>query len=298
VCYKVGHTTSICWYRFDESHTLDDHIAVAATSSNDPNWYLNSGATHHITGKLQKLMMHERYQGNDQIRAANEEGMDINHIGQSVIPTSTRLLHLNQVLHVPNAHNQLVSIHHFTLDNHTFIKLHPFFFLVKDQATKRVLLHGQCRGGLFPLSPLSTSVQKHILSAVKSLSQRWHLRLGHPSCDIALRVIKSHSLACSSFKSSESVCDACLRAKAHQLPYPRSSRVSTAPLELVFSDVWGPTIDSFGRKQYYVSFIDDFSRFTWIYLLRHKSEVSKFFKEFQSLVECVFNRKIIAMQTG
>jgi hypothetical protein len=42
-------------------------------------------------------------------------------------------------------------------------------------------------------------------------------------------------------------------------------------LELVFSDVWGLAIDSFSRKKYYVSFIDDYSKFTWIYLLRHKS---------------------------
>jgi hypothetical protein len=50
-------------------------------------------------------------------------------------------------------------------------------------------------------------------------------------------------------------------------------------------------------KKYYVSFIDDYSKFTWIYLLRHKSEVFQFFKEFQSLVERLLNRKIIAMQT-
>jgi hypothetical protein len=58
-----------------------------------------------------------------------------------------------------------------------------------------------------------------------------------------------------------------------------------------------PAIDSFGYKKYYVGFIDDSSRFTWIYLIHHKSEVFKFFKEFQCLVERMFNRKIIPMQT-
>jgi hypothetical protein len=104
-------------------------------------------------------------------------------------------------------------------------------------------------------------------------------------------------LSCSGFASSKSVCDACLRAKAHQLPYPQSFSQSTAPLELIFSDVWGPAIDSFGNKKFYVSFIDDFSKFTWIYLLHRKSEVFQFFKEFQSLVERMFNRKILAVQT-
>jgi hypothetical protein len=102
--------------------------------------------------------MHQQYNGNEQIRAANGAGMDIAHVGQSVIPTPTRPLHLNQVLHVPNAHKQLVSIHRFTLDNNTFIELHLYSFLIKDQVTKRFLLHGPCRGGIYPLHSISPTV--------------------------------------------------------------------------------------------------------------------------------------------
>jgi hypothetical protein len=53
------------------------------------------------------------------------------------------------------------------------------------------------------------------------------------------------------------VCDACQQAKSHQLPYPKSSSVSKFPLDLVFSDVWGPAPDFAGRNKYYVSFIDE-----------------------------------------
>jgi hypothetical protein len=73
--------------------------------------------------------------------------------------------------------------------------------------------------------------------------------------------------------------------------------VSKFPLELVFSDVWGPAIESVGRRKYYVSFIDDFSKFVWIYTLKHKTEVFERFHEFQSIVERLFDRKILAMQT-
>jgi hypothetical protein len=68
-------------------------------------------------------------------------------------------------------------------------------------------------------------------------------------------------------------------------------------LELVFSDVWGPAPTSVGKYNYYVSFIDDFSKFTWIYLIRHKSEVFQRFHEFQNLVERMFDTKIKTMQT-
>jgi transposase InsO family protein len=50
-------------------------------------------------------------------------------------------------------------------------------------------------------------------------------------------------------------------------------------------------------KKYYVSFIDDYNKFTWIYLLRPKLEVSKYFLEFQSLVERMLGRKIISLQS-
>jgi hypothetical protein len=68
-------------------------------------------------------------------------------------------------------------------------------------------------------------------------------------------------------------------------------------MDLVFSDVWGPAPSSIGRYSYYVSFIDDHSKFTWLYLLRHKSEVFSIFHEFQNLIERQFGRKIQAIQT-
>jgi histone deacetylase 1/2 len=68
-------------------------------------------------------------------------------------------------------------------------------------------------------------------------------------------------------------------------------------MDLVFLDVWGPAPSSIGRYSYYVSFIDDHSKFTWLYLLRHKSEVFSIFHEFQNLIERQFGRKIQAIQT-
>jgi histone deacetylase 1/2 len=59
----------------------------------------------------------------------------------------------------------------------------------------------------------------------------------------------------------------------------------------------GPTPTSVGRHDYYVSFIDDFCKFTWIYLLRYKFEVFSCFKDFQSMVERQFNCKILVVQS-
>jgi hypothetical protein len=207
--------------------------------------------------------------------------MDITRIGTSIIPTNTRPLTLMNVLHVPSAQNNLIYVHRFTLDNDTYIEFHPYFFFIKDQKTKKVLLHTQCKGGLYPLPPSTSKFRKLVFNAIKILVDRWHSRLGHPSQDIVRRIISKNNLPCAALdSSSQSVCDDCARAKAHQLPYHLSSSRSSAPFELIFSDVWGPAIDSFGRKKYYVSFIYDYSKFTCLYLLHHKYDVFNSFLEF------------------
>jgi hypothetical protein len=105
------------------------------------------------------------------------------------------------------------------------------------------------------------------------------------------------NLSCHSESNKELVCDACQQAKSHQLPYSKSSNVSRYPLELIHSDVWGPAPESVGWFKYYVSFVDEFNKFTWIYLIKHKSEVFQKFQEFQAHVERLFERKILSVQS-
>jgi len=111
------------------------------------------------------------------------------------------------------------------------------------------------------------------------------------------KVISQFNLPVLANSNKHSVCDACQKAKSRQLPFPHSSTVSQHPLEIIYSDVWGPAPKSVDGHKYYVSFIDAYSKFTWIYLLKFKSEVFTKFREFQSLVERLFNRKNITMQT-
>jgi histone deacetylase 1/2 len=219
--------------------------------------------------------------------------MNINRIGKAIVSTPNRNLHLNHVLHVPSASKNLVSVHRLATNNKAFLEFHPDFFLIKDQATKKTILEGRCRGGLYPL-PES---RRETHSVVKPSTARWHTRLGYPAFPIVHRVISSNKLPCARGDSHPSVCDAFQQGKSHQLSYPKSTSVSRSPLDLIFSNVWGPAPDSVGRNKYYVSFIDDYSKFVWIYLLRHKSEVFEKFHEFQQLVERRFDKKIVAIQT-
>ena len=69
----------------------------------DTNWYADSGATEHITGELDKLTMREIYHGGDQVHTTCGAGMDITHIGNSIVKTPQKNFRLNNVLHIPHA---------------------------------------------------------------------------------------------------------------------------------------------------------------------------------------------------
>ena len=87
------------------------------------------------------------------------------------------------------------------------------------------------------------------------------------------------------------------RAKSHQLPYSVSISVSTKPLQLIFSDVWGPAPTSVGRHQYYVSFIGDFSKYHALVNIHGSIFIYMFqvFHNFQALVEQKFDSEIIVV---
>lgn len=101
--------------------------------------------------------MRERYHGGDQIHTASGTGMDITHVGKSIVKTPVKDLHLNNVLHVPHASKNLVFVHRFALHNNVLIIFYPYSFVIKDLAMRRVILRGKCEGGLYPLISSSPS---------------------------------------------------------------------------------------------------------------------------------------------
>jgi hypothetical protein len=181
----------------------------------DNNWYTDTGATDHITGELEKLAIHDKYNGNDQIHTANGAGMNIRHIGQSTVRTPIRNLQLQNILHVPSAKKNLISVHRLTSDNNVFLEFHPNFFLIKDRDTRSTLLEGPYHKGLYPLPPSSAS--KQVFGVSKVSFDRWHNRLGHPSFQIVEKVLRNNKLPYSFNSNKDVVCDACPKGKSHQL---------------------------------------------------------------------------------
>ena len=89
----TGHVVKDCWYRFDEDFVPRERTVNAANYNNNGGnggWVIDTGATDHVTGELERLHVHDKYHGHDQIHAANGAGMDIAHIGHASIPTDRK----------------------------------------------------------------------------------------------------------------------------------------------------------------------------------------------------------------
>ncbi|KAL0305872.1 UNVERIFIED_CONTAM: Retrovirus-related Pol polyprotein from transposon RE1 [Sesamum radiatum] len=91
----------------------------------------------------------------------------------------------------------------------------------------------------------------------------------------------------------EGACEACLQGnntRSHSLQEPLER--AKAVLELIHTDVCGPMRTPSHQNRYFILFIDDYSRMTWVYFMREKSEVFKVFKKFKNLVEKQSGRSI------
>ena len=77
------------------------------------------------------------------------------------------------------------------------------------------------------------------------------------------------------------------------LPFNSSESISTDIFDLIHSDVWGPSsVSSIGGSQYFVVFVDDYSRYSWIFNMKHRSELLQVYSNFAKIVETQFSKRI------
>ena len=125
--------------------------------------------------------------------------------------------------------------------------------------------------------------------------QIWHARFCHMNLQYIKDAISKglvtgvDNIDKSSLISSNSKldCEACVQGKMHRTPFPKKSLSrATKILELIHSDLCGPMqVQSKGGSRYVLTFTDDFSRYTYVYFLKKKSEVLSKFMQFVALAE-------------
>ena len=160
--------------------------------------------------------------------------------------------------------------------------------IVKDvQDRYRVVSIGTRVGGLYKLD---VTMKHHVslTSATMSTTELWHHMYGHLNYnDLLLLQRKTMVEGLPVMKCEHLPCEACALGKQHREEFPvHTEKRKYDILELIHTDVCGPMqTRSLGGASYFVIFIDDRSRYTWVYFIRRKSDIFEYFKEFRTMVE-------------
>lgn len=100
-------------------------------------------------------------------------------------------------------------------------------------------------------------------------------------------------------KLDDDVCEECIFGKQHRESFSDRTWKARERLTLVHSDLCGSMeIVSFGKAHYFLTFVDDYSRKTWVYFLKEESEVFSHFLEFKALVEKKSGLQFLTLRTN
>ncbi|KAI9161720.1 hypothetical protein LWI28_020105 [Acer negundo] len=127
-------------------------MSANVASVADPQWYIDSGATNHITPDLNNLSINSEYRGNERLTVCNGQTLPISHIGHLSIASDMipdYLICLKNILFMPGIKKNLLSISQLTRDNAIEVEFNSSFCFIKDKATKRVVLKGVLKEGLY-----------------------------------------------------------------------------------------------------------------------------------------------------
>ena len=273
--------------------------AINAPYSNQSSSISDTGAMDHFTPDISHIPDCHDYRGTDQVTVGNGQSLPITHTGNSQLYASSHLFKLRKILHVPSMSSNLLSVHRFCKDNNASFYFDASKFRIKDLNSGRLLYNGPSEHGLYPIHGAilpASSPKSFYTFAVSSSSQLWHNQLGHPQQSVVKHVLQNKLRL--PVSNTTSLCIHCLEGKMHKLPFPNSVSITSHPLEIVHSDVWGPApITSNNGTRYYVTFVDDFTRFTWFFPLQCKSQVLSSFMHFKSTMENLLSCKLKILRT-
>ena len=194
------------------------------------------------------------------------------HLNKSIV--------LKKVLHVPKLSTNLVYIHRLTKELNCHVIFYPSHCVFQEQGMGKIG-HARKKDGLYYLelsfgqNRTENQVPLSFLSKIPSTTKNkiWlhYCCLGHPSFGV-LKIM--FPLLFKGIDVEKLHCDVCELAKHRRASFPISNKRVSIPFMLIHSDIWGPTtIPNISGFRWFVSFIDDCTQVTWIFLLKQKSDV-------------------------
>lgn len=259
---------------------------ACTTELDEDNWWIDNGATKHVTNCLDYFVSFEIFKSPHSVKAVGQESL--NAIGKgsirvlSTIGNRSEEIILSDVWYVPKISKNLFSVLAAQDRNENSIfESTPTTCTLKINGQVRLVGSREVNGSLYkvaikPLVP-KQGADVNLVEEKSDLLQLYHERWGHQDKrHVKMKLKRDFNIE---VKLNEEICEPCTYGKAHRLPFGTREK-SSKPGELISTDVCGAFDESFQKKRYFVLFKDNYTKFRYCYFLAQKSEVSDALKDF------------------
>lgn len=273
--------------REDSGNLLSVRVDI---SSKD--WLIDSGCTFHMCPNKDWFETLTPFSGGT-VLMGNNAACKVAGVGTIKIKMFDGIVRtLGNVRYIPDLKKNLISLGTLDSSGCTTSVREGIMKICKGSM---IIMKGQRMGNLYKL--IGTTVEGG--AAISTLedpknddTDLWHMRLGHLS-EGGMRELHKRGLLHGVKTCKLEFCKYCLYGKQRRVSFKTGVHTSKSILDYVHSDVWGPIKDvSMGGAQYFVSFIDDYSRKVWVYFMKHKLEVFDIFRQWKARVENQTEKKL------
>lgn len=271
-------------------------LMIHENSIESRGWIVDSGASSHLCND-RSLFYQFQESSSKSVSLADGKQVKVGGEGCVQVETidtngNTVKLKLSKVLFVPDLETNLMSVVKLT-EKGVSVNFMP--------SGCNLLINGEIIGKAMKVGNLyCLEVPKENVCFVKSAHEVncqhiWHKRLGHRDSSVIPEILKKNLVE--NFNPVDcgihEKCESCLQGKSSRKPFPKKAeRKSKDIMDLIHTDVCGPSESTTpSGNRYFMTIIDDFSRYTFVCMLKEKSEVAGKIKEFVEFAKTQFGRK-------
>lgn len=297
ICKGFGHLQKDCRYKNNQQASCAEekegegnlfYACQSASEQKNDVWFLDSGCSNHMTGD-KDVFVDIDTTINSQVKMGNGALVHVKGKGTIGVQTNKGAKFIHDVLLVPDLAQNLLSVGQLVEHGYAVhFEENGCTIYDKGQGKQVVNKIKMEKNRSFPLI-FKYGGNFALKAESVDESWLWHRRLGHLNFH-GLKLLCQKNMVQglpTCIEEKNEVCEGCALGKHHRKPFPKGvAWRAKEVLELVHTDVCGPmTTPSHGENKYFILFIDDFTRMTWVFFMRQKSEVFTIFKKFKSFVE-------------
>lgn len=271
-----------------EELLLSKYCEDSVKSTN--GWYVDSGATSHMTGSKELFHYLDETQKGCMQLAKEDKICKMEGKGSILIKCcvddQVSEIFLEDVLYAPSLKSSLLSVKKLAINGYEVDFKENVCNIMKDERILAKAYTGNRQEDLYRVNTI-TERAKAAMDSEKhgeNCYHIWHRRFGHRDTKAIKDLVKKDLVSGLKIRDCglESICGHCLEGKMARKPFPKESEKKTrAILDLIHTDVCGPMqTESPAGKRYVMTIIDDYSRFAFVYFLKQKSEAGKYIKDF------------------